>query len=120
MIALQSSAIGVLAGRAVSWACLPCVLAYRAILSPLKGFRCAHGVCYGRGQSCSEVAVTALREMPIGEAFLALRAQLKACRNASITLSAEQLTPEMVEVVWRLADHHGLRIAACVPEMEPP
>lgn len=61
--------------------------AYQRWLSPLKGYRCAHDVLYGRG-GCSGFGKRAFSRHSTRLAYGALRRRLQECRAAYLILMA--------------------------------
>ncbi len=63
------------------------VAAYRAFLSPHKGYRCAHAVI--GGASCSEVALAAFSRQPFSEAIPGIEEQFGLCQRAYVALYSD-------------------------------
>ena len=98
------------------------VYLYRILLSPNKGYRCAHGVLHG--QSCSDVALDAFRTQPVHTAIATCSGQFEACREsygqALATPHAFGLDTVLVDAGQMLIDSLGFEIAACGEKPQPP
>jgi putative component of membrane protein insertase Oxa1/YidC/SpoIIIJ protein YidD len=95
-------------------AALAAVITYRRLLSPLKGFRCAHAALHGVGSSCSDVALHAFATLPLGAAVAAVSEQLGKCRHARHIIDVARieghqtlgLDPATMSVLADLLDHN--------------
>ncbi|MDC8016213.1 membrane protein insertion efficiency factor YidD [Tahibacter soli] len=61
---------------------------YRSVVSPAKGFRCAHAVVTG-GPSCSDVALQAFRERPFAAAIGEIDAQFARCQASLVRFDSD-------------------------------
>ena len=93
--------------RGTAWG----ILGYRKILSPIKGYRCAHAALTG-GPSCSDVALVAFQNGSFSEALRITELQFADCRR----LYMDGL-PDAVEHALRmlpdLSDGSGLGVQIC-------
>lgn len=82
---------------------------YQVFISPYKGFKCAHGVLYGRG-TCSSIAKQMIVQDGIVDAWPKIRQQLHACGQSYQILqilamhaqSPTQLSDAII--LWRKRD----------------
>ena len=62
-------------------ATVPFISAYRVLLSPHKGFLCAHGAVTG-GPSCSDIALQTFKTTTFASAVVIVDKQFAKCRHA--------------------------------------
>ena len=58
---------------------------YQRLISPHKGYRCAHGVLYG-GASCSEFGKRAIQKYGMAGGLILLRQQFRDCHDAAVRI----------------------------------
>jgi len=101
---------------------MPLVLAYRCLLSPLKGYRCARSLV--GGPSCSEAALAAFSLHPFSFAVAAIEEQFGLCKRAYSTLHSD-----LFDQAWQHLpsfDHSldwarsAIESAACCHDEPPP
>jgi putative component of membrane protein insertase Oxa1/YidC/SpoIIIJ protein YidD len=63
---------------------------YQRYLSPIKGYRCAHGLLHG-GQTCSAYVKTAFMTNSFGNAVQISRQRFRQCNQAYLILNRDGL-----------------------------
>ena len=101
----------------------PFISTYRMLLSPYKGFRCAHAIVTDE-PSCSDVALNAFRTTTFASAVVIVDEQLVKCRHSYLT-SYSNLIDEAINHLPSLSGSadYAMNVGAfdcCDPDSTPP